>query len=42
MGLDTARAGAAIRLTVGRWTTPEQAQQAADLLATSYKSMSHA
>jgi cysteine desulfurase len=40
MGLDTDRARAAVRLTVGRWTTPDEARQAADLLAAGYKAMS--
>jgi len=39
MGLDTARTLGAIRLSVGRWTTPDQARHAADVLATSYKAM---
>jgi cysteine desulfurase len=39
MGLDTPTALAAIRLTVGRWTTPDQARQAADLLAATYKAL---
>lgn len=42
MGLDTARTLGAIRLSVGRWTTPDQARHAADVLATSYKAMTPA
>lgn len=33
MGLDPARARGALRLTVGRWTTPEDVETAADALA---------
>jgi cysteine desulfurase len=42
MGLDNERARAAVRLSLGRWTRNDQARQAADLLATSYKSTDHA
>jgi cysteine desulfurase len=42
MGLDPERALGAVRLSLGRWTTPDQARHAADLLATSYKAMSPA
>lgn len=33
MGLPGARATAAVRLTLGRWTTPTHAERASDLLA---------
>ncbi|MDX6237829.1 MAG: cysteine desulfurase [Kribbellaceae bacterium] len=41
MGLDSARAHAAVRLTVGRWTTTEHVRQAAELLSASHKAMSN-
>jgi cysteine desulfurase len=39
MGLDAERAQGAIRLTVGRWTTPDDARRAAAALVTRYKKM---
>lgn len=41
MGLDEDRARAAVRLTVGRWTTFEDAKSAARLLATSWAHSGH-
>lgn len=42
MGLHDDRAQAAVRLSCGRWTTDEQAFQAAHAIASSYKAMRHA
>jgi cysteine sulfinate desulfinase/cysteine desulfurase-like protein len=34
MGIDTERAAAALRLSLGRWNTPSEMDQAAHLIAT--------
>ncbi|MFG2480368.1 hypothetical protein [Streptomyces fagopyri] len=39
MGLDEARAPAAVRLSLGRWTTPSDVDRAVELLADAVRSL---
>jgi cysteine desulfurase len=42
MGLEPARALAALRLSLGRWTTPDDIRRAADLITTAARTRVHA